>query len=488
MLVHKLRIPNRHEISRLLWQAALIAMVIMLSLIIGLASAVLPYWFFFAILFIPTFLVLAWKWPELGIVGVMALLSGVAPYWLVPQVPIAGGQLQGSELAFFALLAIIAVQSAFRTSSWTQGLKPYVWPIGLLLFLAVVSSISAFYFFENDLKAILYEARIFIYWMIVPAVVMVIDSKQKLDRFLIALLCLGVVLATMVSIQSFTGTTLLSVRSATGDLSTANKIYSDVVRSSLAQGVYVILFSLFLLTARYLLKVAKPLTYAPLIIILTAGVLATFGRGVWVASVMSALLLGLLVGQKGILKILFGGIALVLVAAVVLSVSRPQMLSALRDRVLSIDTHVAQKDESLVWRETEREYAYKKILEYPVFGIGLGGEYQPIRNQRMKPEQTQYIHNSYLYLALKLGLVAIVIPFWVSWLVYANGRRLMQNIKEARHRATVAAVVPAFMLPNITSFTQPEWMDHPGVAFMGIMIGLMGVLNNLYSEDKLNDI
>ena len=343
MLVNNLRYSNRHEISHLIWKAVLILAVLMLCLILGLASAILPYWLLLAVLFMPTFLVMAWKWPELGIVGIMALLTGVAPYWLVPQIPFAGGQVQASELAFFALLTIIAVQSIFRTRSWAQGLKTYVWPIGLLLFLAVVSSISAFYFFENNLKDILYEARIFIYWLIVPAVVVVIDSRKKLDRFLLALLCLGILLATMVSIQSFTGITLLSVRSATGELSTANKIYSDVVRSSLAQGVYVILFSLFLLIARYLLKVAKPLTYAPLIIVLTAGVLATFGRGVWVASVIGALFVGLLVGQKGILKTLFGGIALVLVAAVVLSVSRPQMMNALLDRVLSIDTHVAQE-------------------------------------------------------------------------------------------------------------------------------------------------
>lgn len=487
MLVNKMRLNSGHRVSHPVWKAVLIVAVLMLSLIFGLASAVLPYWFLIAVLFLPVFFGLAWIWPELGIIGVMALLFGIVPYWLMPQVPFAGGQLQASELAFFGLLIIIAIQATLRTGNWARGLRIYAWPIGLLLVLALVSSISAYFFFENKLKDILYEARIFIYWLIVPAVVVVLDSRKKLDRFLVALLALGVLLASMVLIQSFTGLTLLSARSAAVELSTANEVYSDVVRSSLGQGVYVILFSLFLLIARYLLKVAKPLAYAPLIVVLAAGVLSTFGRGVWVASAIGALFMGLLVGEKGIFKILLGGTVVVLVAAVLLSVSRPQMLNALSDRVMSIDTKVVQQDESLVWREIEREYAYKKISQYP-FGIGLGGDYQPIRNRQMKPEQTRYIHNSYLYLALKLGLIAIVIPFWVSWLMYANGRRLMRDMKDARHRATVAAVVAAFMLPNITSFTQPEWMDHPGVAFMGIMIGLMGVLNNLYGEDKLNDI
>lgn len=468
-------------------QAVFVALIIMLSAMIGLATVALPLWFLVAGLFLPAFVVLAWIWPELGIVGVMALLCGIAPSWLVPQFPLAGGKMQASELAFFALLAVIAIRAASGDRVLGNGLRAYAWPIGLLLGLALLSSISAYLFFHNGIRDILYETRIFIYWMITPSVVLAIDSRPRLNRFLLALVCLGVLLAVMVCVQSFTGITLLSARSAAVQLSTANRVYSDVVRSSLAQGVYIILFSLFVILARYLLRISNIMASAPLVLILTAGLLATFGRGVWIAGAIGVLILGLLVGRKSIPKLLIGGCAFVLMAAAFLSVSRPNMFDALLERVTSIDTKVAEQDESLVWRRVEREYAYSKLLEYPLLGIGLGGEYQPIRDHRMVSEQKRYIHNSFLYLGLKLGMIAIVIPFWVCWLMFINGRVLMRKIKDPRYRAITAAAVSAFMLPNLTSFTQPEWMDHPGVAFMGIMIGLVGVLNNLYEEHQFNN-
>jgi hypothetical protein len=453
--------------------------------VLGAAAAILPYWFLIASLFLPVFVIGAWLWPELGLVCVLALLYGVVPQAFVPSLPLAGGQIKASELAFVSLLAIVALKYINRGGEIINAMRPYLLPFGLLFVLAFISILNGFFVFHNHTKYILYESRTFLYWLVIPAVALIVDSRRKLDLLVLGILFVGILLALMVLVQSFTGVTLLSAGRGVEDLQTSATLYRDVVRSNVGGGIFVIMFSLFLLVARGLYKAESMIKVVVWILILSAAVIATFGRGIWFAGLFSALVMSLMIGTREFVKLLVLGSLIIVIAATGLAVSRPNMLDAIEERITSVISHSMEKDEAVEWRAVEREYAYKKIVQYPILGIGLGGEYQPLRNHFMSPEQTRFIHNGYLYLVLKMGVFALLVPFWVFGALASNARRILGGGVNVRYKALTVSILAAFLIPMITALTQPEWMDYPGVALMGLMIGLMISITKLHQKGEI---
>ena len=66
------------------------------------------------------------------------------------------------------------------------------------------------------------------------------------------------------------------------------------------------------------------------------------------------------------------------------------------------------KEDSLVYRYIENEYAYPQIESHPFIGLGLGANYRPVDRRvdygPAKSSLTYYIHNGHLWVMLKPGL------------------------------------------------------------------------------------
>jgi len=193
----------------------------------------------------------------------------------------------------------------------------------------------------------------------------------------------------------------------------------------------------------------------PAIGLMLLGLAVQFGRGVWVATAAGLLVSAFMhrgwVGAARVL--LIGGLALATLVAG-LSLLRPRMVDALEERALGIVPEL-RAGGSFHWRVVENNEALRRIAERPLTGVGIGGDYKrTISSSGSFAVETRYIHNSYLYFPLKMGVLASLVPvaFILAFMLTA---RRVHRLQDARDRGLLAALCGSFVVPVLTSGTQP---------------------------------
>lgn len=438
------------------------------AVFLGLVAVVLPYWFIIALLVLLLGLVLAWRWPEYGVVLVLLLMSGLVPPWFTPRLPLMGGTIKGEDVLFLLLL-FMTLFRLLAGRQTMQGVTRYFWPLGLLAILGVISLAYALFYANNPAKNVLAEAEALLYWAMIPLVAIVADSEKKVRRLALALAGLGLVLAIGLSVQSLTGQVFI-YGGRVEIAETLGKHYSDVLRST-APGIFLVIFGILFFVARRLLKVDGWLFSLMAIAVLALGLMFTFGRTLWGATAMGLILMAGMLGLRTSLKLaLVGGVSLSLVLAA-LVVAKPELVDALGERVMSVDKEVEQ-GQSLAWRYQENGYALAALQRSPLVGVGLGGDYKPVLKAG-DPEQARFIHSGYMYLVLKLGLLAVIPLVWlyVSFVRQALAVRHAQE--DPRLRAIVLSAFSVALLPLATALTRPEWMSPETVASIAAFMGLI---------------
>lgn len=81
-------------------------------------------------------------------------------------------------------------------------------------------------------------------------------------------------------------------------------------------------------------------------------------------------------------------------------------------------------------RVSEMATSLKLIASYPLMGLGPGGKYWVFNIQIPAWEWRDYIHNSYLFLALKMGLPALAIYLWLAGLFLFKGLKKVGSLKD----------------------------------------------------------
>jgi O-antigen ligase len=175
------------------------------------------------------------------------------------------------------------------------------------------------------------------------------------------------------------------------------------------------------------------------------------------------------------------------IALTMLGLYKPSIVHAAFDRVLSTGSETSVRNTSLGWRFEEASFAFRKIGTSPIIGIGLGTPYKPLirMNGQFATESdevlTRFIHNAYLGLWLKFGVLGPIVVGWLIWGVTKRGLKLVEVLADQRLRALAAATVAGFLVPTVTSFTQPEWLNQIGISFFALMLGLLIVTHRVVS-------
>ncbi len=444
-----------------------------LALLLGAMLAIFPFEIVIAVVLAPVFLAVAWVLPELAILVILAVLIGIVPASMVPSIPVAGGQLRGEDF-FVVVLFLILLLKKVGQPAGLGGFRPFAAPLIFLLVLAVVSFINALFFEQNGLKSILQEARFFFFWLLAPLIVLAINSRPKLNRALVALGVLALIVSIAAIITQATGVEVF--KSSSQDLITLDKSFSGQIRTG-GHGTNFVVFMFFLVVARFLLNQTGLIVAALLATIFALEIIGTFGRGLWATTLMGLFLIGWWLGTRNLLKMVLTGTVVAAVALAAMSVIKPDFLAAAATRAFSFQKEV-DKGSSLSYRYTENRNVIERLSEQPL-GIGLGGMVHPKFNSIMDDNLRRYVHNGYLYLAAKLGVVALIFPFWLAWRFYRQSRTMLSDNPIDSDRALIVALLAAFALIMVVSTIQPEWMYQEGVAFIAMLVGLLAVLVNI---------
>lgn len=170
---------------------------------------------------------------------------------------------------------------------------------------------------------------------------------------------------------------------------------------------------LFLVLSIYQKSLAKSIVLLIPLLLFLAGLVLTQSRGYWVAFALSALVFFIIANSSAKAKMLvYGGIVAFLgisLALLFFGDLFTTVSGALIDRVASIGS--GQLDSSLRERVLETKTVFEKTLRNPITGYGLGTQYDKMfltPEFRLKTIATSYVHNGYLAIWYKFGLIGLV--------------------------------------------------------------------------------
>jgi O-antigen ligase len=432
--------------------------IILVSLFVGVLIAILPWWLTLAFVIIPGIIFLAFAIPYHGLLLTILLIFNAIPTkYIAPKLLIGGGGLAIYDLLILLLLASVLFRCVLTGTPLRSRLDNLFIPLVYVIGCVLVSIFYVRYFSPN--LFVISEARQHIAWMLLPIGVLAIDTSTKYRWYINTLLVTAVTVAGIMIFQSLTDINIIGGR--VEELDTTN---SDVTRSTAGGTTYLIIFGVYFFLGAMISRRLAWWIGVPLLIILISGLLVTFGRGVWFGT-----LVGLMVAvyvHRGVAATVIVPIAAALLigaAIAVVSLSDARMGEAIIDRALGVSQEL-ETGNSYHYRMSESTEALNVILDNPIMGVGLGGDYKTsVTPNNTFDGETRYIHNGYLLLPVKMGLHATLIPV----LFIIAGISLMRraiSIASPTFRHIPAAATGAFVVPVITSFTQPEWGVLPGIA------------------------
>lgn len=430
----------------------------LLCLLIGAAIAFLPWWLALSLVLAPAVVIGGAVWPFPILLLALALLFQAIPGRFVPPV----GSFRIDELVILYLAVVATLRAVWRQENPLARLGPFIWPL-IYLYACVVMSAAYVKFFSPN-PSLLSELRSFVIWLLLPLLAYVVDTERKRKILMTCVVGVAVLVSIYVMTESFFHVALLASRVEA--LDAANM---DVTRSIAGGTTYLMVLSL-LWSVNGMTTQAKYLPVLMVVaLIVTGGIAVSFGRGVWIATALGFVLASWLNrGMRGTLV----SVALVLVTLalvlLVMAAAKPRFVEAMADRAFGV-TQEIKTGGSFRWRQIENSYAFDAIEKRPLTGVGIGGQYKNrVSAESTFATETQYIHNAYVGLMVKMGVQAIIFPVMMVIVFSRMAYRLRSRVS-MNDRPLYAALTATFFVPVLTSITQPEWIDRVSVAALCVV-------------------
>ncbi|MDP8567780.1 O-antigen ligase family protein [Methylophilus aquaticus] len=325
------------------------------------------------------------------------------------------------------------------------------------------------------------DFRQLIYYVWIPVFIWLRHKNHyftviKINRLILAV---ALFIAVTALFQFFSGIQVVA-QGRVGYLLTEGADQSDITRVQLPGFVFVMYAIIFAIFQLFETKANKLLWLAFLTLMLVAEYV-NFGRALWLWTLISFVLILFFIHKKMLYVTML--CAALTTSTLGLWMISPDKLDTIQTRLVSIKSEGGART-SYGWRKIENEYALKRIQASPVLGVAIGGEYRPWMREISKfKDHTRYIHNSYLFIATKTGLLSlmalltIIVAIW-----YKNIKSLKSEVDlKADHypRNTIAVFLPSILG---LSLTQPELVNPYGAFLISCIVSM-----TLFYKKALND-
>lgn len=443
------------------------------------------------------FLWLVWQWPGFGLLGLTLVLVGLVPFPL-PEVRLLGAGLETRDLALFALLGLAAVKGAAgggrRAIPWWGAVGPLLALVGLAAF----SALNGVLVHGAPLGLALRELRPFAYYLVAFVALAALGDRRQVVWLVVGLFLVADLVALVVVAQQALGTqqVLFEQMYAAGWEVRTMGGTGGVFGSARVVPPGHVFLTLMLVVAVALLPIARPGLVRALLAAqaLAFGLasLLTYTRAQWLTltiAVLVVLAFTPLPRQARAVRRAAAVVAatVLLVAGIgfVAPATGNAFLTLVADRALSVaDPNDTLTTDSLQWRAYENEEALATYASHPVLGIGLGASYREPSLVRSEVEQndwglTRFIHNAYLYLLVKMGLLGPALFAWFALAFLGLGWRALGQMAQGVERRLLLGVLATFAGLLQWLWTQPHLFFPEGTAAIGLMLGLAMGLERL---------
>ena len=451
-------LQSRFQVGRAVGQGFLWIGLALGSLVMGVACVFLPWWLVLAFVGAVVYPVVLW----------LAPWAGIALYCVALEV---SPDLKISDVMTVASLLVLGIRFAVSRNAMRWLPRRELQLLAAFMALVLLSVGLAFVVFHNTVPFVYRDGRPFMYWLWLPVLYALVgasaDGRQKLARVLIGM---AVFVAVVALVQYFFG--LQFVREGrVGALETGGQIDSDLTRVQMPGFTFVLVAAAWALAN--ISQGGKRLAYGiPLLLLLAAALYVNFGRGLWVWSAVALLLCGVMLGWRRAMLIYLALALVSAVAAIGLYLVKPAVIDAAVHRMVSVVDEGGNKS-SFGWRKLENQAAFSRIAGSPLVGIGLGGEYRNwVYEVRSFTEHTRYLHNGYVFTALKLGVPALLILLALFIRIWWRAVRQRAVPGNRSNPVWVAAVASWVALLGL-SLTQPEIATTQTVLLMCMLMVVM---------------
>lgn len=469
---------------------------------------------------IPSFLLL-WRRPEFGLLALIFLISSLVPSDVVDLRLAVGGGLEMRDLVLVLMLGLLIVRGlVYKTLPipWS----PVSTPLLVFLVLAVLSALYALLYRHVASNWALNDLRIMLFYSVFFVTAWSVTSRRQLMTVLVGSFILADLIAGVVILQQFLGTnsTLLAAMSESNwqmyEVGQASGGGFGMVRI-MPPGVVLVYFAMLL---AFCLMVMTPhartirIFLALQFVYLNVGLLLTYTRALWLAALLAVglSLIVLFPVYKAKLPRYFAiGLILLLLLSVILfgllgtelgqRLSGSSFAASFVERGLTIlAPEEALESNSLQWRAFETALALQSVAEQPLMGVGLGASYRsitPLQGEALGwmtrgdlsagviSRFTRFIHNSYLSIAVKMGLPALACFLWFCLALLICSVQLYRALSEGQLKAIALAVPAGFAGLMFWSVFHQHFVQTESTTIIGLMAGLVASLHQWFlNQDR----
>lgn len=443
---------------------------------------------------------LLWQWPEIGLLALIFLSGSFIPQSIVDlRLPIGGG-LDLRDMALIGLFGLIFLRQLSRGT-----LKVPWWPVGgpLSLFL-ILAGFSAFYalFFEHvETNWALGDLRILILYLTFFIVLWSIDRAEQLKTLLIGLFIIADLTAMIIYLQQFlgAGNPLLQAMLVGRDW----RVYELTGAVRVVPAGQVLMHFMFFVALGILVLGHPNWRLKTLCVIqvlfLGGGHIYTYMRAQWVAMIIGiGLILIVLIPKfrqrqaRAVIIVVCAALVFagMIVGAPLSQISSSPFVAGVSERFGSILTPSdTSETQSLQWRSFEIQKALEAIREQPLIGVGLGNRYRSLSAYASEASGsltdgrvdsgrvsrfTRYVHNSYVSIAVKMGISGLIVLLWFCAAVLIKGFQVYRGMPDSGYKGVILGVLVAFVGLLEWSYFHAHLIKAESTATIGIMTAIVG--------------
>lgn len=464
-----------------------------LGLILGIISIWLPPYFVVVGIAGIIYLAVAWLWPEIALLGIIFFTSTIFEVYSLPSIPIGIGNLIISDILIFVLIAIILYRGFIRHVSYFIH-TPLDLPLLGFYAIALLTTLIAIFNSKVTFNQSLGEIRIVNYYLMFFIVTNLVRSEKQLRRLYKGIIFLAIFVALAMIAQYSLGNAIKLLPGRVETLSTAGTTSYGITRV-LPPGQSLVLFAFVCLAVQLLFdKTSSRLpAYLLQLGIIGLAVLLTFNRSFWAAIILSLAIVGLLISLNDKVKyakiVFWTVITVTFIFTPLLAVRGGDVEKLMNGIVIRMSTLFnpdTTKEDSLVYRFIENEYAYPQIASHPIIGMGLGTNYRPL-DRRLDfgvntDGMTFYIHNGHLWVMLRTGLMGYFFFMLFLILFVIRGFQNWKRVPDTLFRGLILSFV-AMVIGILTAVTVNPIVNQSNWApIIAVMLGMSEVTLRLNAD------
>lgn len=215
------------------------------------------------------------------------------------------------------------------------------------------------------------------------------------------------------------------------------------------------------------------------IMVLSAGLFgialfATFSRGYWLAAIISLLCVALFSPKAEKLKITGYMLVLTVITLIFIEIFFGNIggfiLKAVAERFESLGE--TSKDISLLNRIIESKAVIGYIKSNPILGYGLGATYK-FKSLIPREMPTWYVHNGFLFLFLKLGLLGTFSFLMFYLLSIYNGYVCIKKVDSNFIKAILVGIISCLIAILPLSLSSPQFIQKDSLLVIVIGTGMI---------------